>query len=82
MGKHDKLVAKFLVATSGFKWNELVSLLIGLGYSLLEGSGSRVKFDNGDPEQLINVHRPHPGNELKAYALKQIRDKLLDYGLI
>jgi len=53
-----------------------------LGYTELQGDGSRVKFDNGNPEDLINIHKPHPGNEMKAYAIKQVKEKLQRGGLI
>ncbi|MEM6250483.1 hypothetical protein AAGS29_17930 [Shewanella sp. VAX-SP0-0CM-1] len=32
------------------------------------------------PKELINLHKPHPKNELKAYALRQVRDKLTEWG--
>jgi hypothetical protein len=28
------------------------------------------------------LHKPHPGNELKEYSVKQIREKLKEYKLI
>jgi len=58
------------------------TLLVMLGYQELQGNGSRVKFDNGNPEDLINVHKPHPNEEMKAYMVRQIRDKLQNGGLI
>lgn len=68
MTKTDKLIEKLLNKKASFTWQELVALLKSLGDKQLEGKGSRVKFDNGDPNALINLHRPHPGNEIKAYA--------------
>ncbi|QQE91057.1 type II toxin-antitoxin system HicA family toxin [Azotobacter chroococcum] len=68
MSKNEKLLAKLLNERASFTWQELVTLLSWLGYRQLEGTGSRVKFDNGDPQALINLHRPHPGNELKTYV--------------
>ena len=53
-----------------------------LGYTTVQGDGSRVKFDNGKPEDLINLHKPHPGDEMKAYAVKQVKEKLQRGGLI
>lgn len=54
----------------------------GLGYRQIEGSGSRVKFDNGDPQAMINPHKPHPGNELKVYMKRQVIEQLKAGGLI
>ncbi|SER71103.1 HicA toxin of toxin-antitoxin [Azotobacter beijerinckii] len=76
MSKNEKLLAKLLNERASFTWQELVTLLSWLGYRQLEGTGSRVKFDNGDPQALINLHRPHPGNELKTYVRRQIIEHL------
>ncbi|MBB1605964.1 MULTISPECIES: type II toxin-antitoxin system HicA family toxin [Pseudomonas] len=76
MSRNEKLLAKLLNESASFTWQELVTLLRWLGYRQLEGSGSRVKFDNGDPQALINLHKPHPGNELKAYVRRQIIEHL------
>ena len=81
MSKKEKLIQKLLLART-FKFSELVTLLIMLGYTEIQGDGSRVKFDNGKPEDLINLHKPHPGNEMKAYAVKQVKEKLQRGGLI
>jgi hypothetical protein len=82
MTKHNKLIEKIRRPASSWAWSELCSLLIGLGYRQLEGSGSRVKFDNGDALDLINLHRPQPGNEVKSYVIAQVREKLQTGGLI
>nr|WP_262926034.1 type II toxin-antitoxin system HicA family toxin [Pseudomonas chlororaphis] len=82
VSKNDKLLAKLLNDRGTFSWQELVTLLKRLGYTPLEGSGSRVKFDNGDPGAMINLHKPHPGNELKAYIRRQVIEQLKSGGLI
>jgi len=82
MSKQGKLLAKLLNKQSTFTWQELATLLKSLGYRQIEGQGSRVKFDNGDPKALIILHKPHPGNELRAYARRQIIENLKSGGLI
>lgn len=82
MSKHEKLVAKLLNKHSALTWQELVTLLHGLGYRQLEGDGSRVKFDNGDPQAMISLHRPHPGNELKGYIKRQVLEHLKAGGVL
>lgn len=82
MSKHEKLIAKLLNKQAVFTWQELAALLRGLGYRQIEGDGSRVKFDNGDPRAMINMHKPHPGNELKSYAKRQVIEHLKMGGLI
>jgi len=44
--------------------------------------GSRVKFVHLETKDIINLHKPHPGNILKRYQVKQIIEKLKDLGLI
>ncbi|MCS3466320.1 hypothetical protein M2401_000030 [Pseudomonas sp. JUb42] len=76
MSRQEKLLTQLLSHQTRFTWPELVSLLNGLGYRLIKGDGSRVKFDNGDPRAMINLHKPHPGNEIKTYARKQVIEHL------
>lgn len=82
MSKNEKLLEKLLNERASFTWQELVTLLRRLGYRQLEGAGSRVKFDNGDPQALISLHKPHPGNELKTYIRRQVIGHLKAGGLI
>ena len=44
-------------------------------------SGSRVIFKNGDGRPIM-LHKPHPGNIVKRYAMKQILDNLIESGLL
>ncbi|MES9905158.1 MAG: type II toxin-antitoxin system HicA family toxin [Sedimenticola sp.] len=82
MGKRDKLIAKLLSVPSDITWQELVVVLKALGYREVQGGGSRVKFDSGRPEHMINLHKPHPGNIVKRYALRQLIEKLKQAELI
>ncbi len=82
MSKLDKLIQKMSNKNATWTWNELVSLLTKLGYEKVEGAGSRVKFDNGNIDHLINMHKPHPSNEVKDYAIRQVREILNKGGLI
>lgn len=82
MSKHAKLLARLLNRQALLIWPELVTLLAGFGYRLIEGEGSRVKFDRGDPHAMIVLHKPHPGNELKPYVKRQVIERLKAGGLI
>jgi len=82
MTRHEKLIAKLLNPQAAFTWQELTALLTSLGYRRMEGSGSRIKFDNGDPAAGISLHKPHPGNEIKAYVRRQVIDHLQAGGLL
>ena len=83
MSKLEKLKQRLRELPKDFTYDELVSLLIALGYELDnkgKTSGSRVKFIKGDTP--IILHKPHPGNIMKTYALKQVIDILESEGLI
>ena len=82
MTRTDKLIARFKKAKNDFTWNELISMLEILGYRQQQGAGSRVRFENGNPEQKINLHKPHPGNEVKVYVIRELRKKLKEWRMI
>lgn len=65
-----------------FTWDELDNLLSKLGYIKQEGSGSRVKYFHKDTNHPISLHKPHPGNEIKPRALKNVRDELEKTGAL
>ena len=62
------------------KYNDVVAMMKALGADFKKDkSGSRVGFSlNGC---TITIHAPHPGNELKQYAVKDIRDFLIKAGV-
>jgi len=78
MSKKHKLLKKIMSKPPkrDITYKELESLLTGLGYQKIEGSGSRISFYNFEFDNLIELHRPHPGNELKFYQVKLIQEKL------
>jgi hypothetical protein len=82
MMKQEKLTEKLLNPQAVMTWQELVTLLRGLGYRQAQGSGFRVKFDNGDPLAAISLHRLHPGNELKTYVKRLVAEHLQERGMI
>lgn len=43
-------------------------------------SGSRVKFYRESDGAMINLHKPHPQDEMKLYAVRQLRKYLEDIG--
>jgi hypothetical protein len=84
MGRHEKLIAKLKTRPRDFTFTELESLLAGFGCGLSNSgktSGSAVRFVH--PEfQVIRLHKPHPGNELKRYVIDDVIEKLESEGLI
>lgn len=84
MSKTEKLLQRLLSVPKDFTWEELIKLLGLFGYvELKKGKtgGSRRKFAN-ENKNVIILHKPHPGNIVKGYALKQVITQLKDKGYI
>lgn len=84
MGTKEKLKDRFLTLPKDFTFDELEKLLLAYGYAKGnkgKTSGSRVVFKNGDKRPIM-LHKPHPGNIIKSYALKQVLDDLKEAGFI
>ena len=75
MSKKEKLRERLGLLPKDFTWDELVILLEQYGFEMLTGSGSRRKFTNRDG-RLVAFHRPHPGNIVKGYVLKEVKNLL------
>lgn len=85
MSQFEKLLKRFQNLPADFTYDELVRLLTGFGYTESnkgKTSGSRVKFYNDITESEIVLHKPHPDNILKKYALRQILAELMSAGFI
>jgi predicted RNA binding protein YcfA (HicA-like mRNA interferase family) len=82
MGKHEKLLERLRSRPKDFRWEQLKTLLSGLGYVEERGRGSRRRFFNPETGVSINLHQPHPRNELKSYQVNEILDHLKQEGLL
>lgn len=79
--KNDKIIERFKSLPKDFTFDEVEKLLSLFGYEKLNKgkiSGSRVMFKKGINPPIL-LHKPHPGNIIKQYALK---DRLENEGLI
>lgn len=84
MSTKEKLVERFKTLPKDFTFDEMKSLLGYFGfvkYNKGKTSGSRVVFHK-DNEAPIMLHKPHPENVLKKYAMKQVMQQLKDMGYI
>ena len=84
MGTKDKLIERFKRLPSDFTFDEMERLLAIFGYEKSDKgrtSGSRVIFKNRDGRPIM-LHKPHPGNIVKRYAMKQVLDDLIESGLL
>lgn len=77
----EKAKARLKVEPSDYTFDEARSLLKTLGYTEYnkgKSSGSRVMFAKAGVKILL--HKPHPGNEMKRYAVRQLKDQLESMG--
>ena len=84
MGTKEKLRNRFLKMPSDFTFDEMQRLLEGYGYEKSnkgKTSGSRLIFKNGNKRPIM-LHKPHPGNIVKEYAMKQVFEDLKEAGYI
>jgi hypothetical protein len=60
-------------------WDDVVSLVKAIGGIVVQGDGSRVRFDLNHIS--LNIHSPHPQKELKRYQVKAVREFLINAGV-
>jgi hypothetical protein len=79
--RHRKtLEAVFRDPVSGsIEWADIEALLLACGCRVIEGSGSRVRFEKNGI--LGNFHRPNPAKEAKKYQVKIVRAFLIELGI-
>lgn len=78
--QRNTLLAIFTDPVSGsIAWADVESLLLAIGCVVVEGSGSRVRFDKDG--RLAFFHRPHPEKEAKRYQIRDARRFLDDLGV-
>ncbi|MGR3177249.1 MAG: type II toxin-antitoxin system HicA family toxin [Candidatus Anammoxibacter sp.] len=78
MSRREKLITKFQECPKDFTWDELTCLLKSIGYREVKtgkAGGSRRRFVHPFAA-TITLHKPHPQNFLKRYAIDQVFDVL------
>lgn len=74
------LPAVFVDPVSGMiEWAAVEGLLVAVGCRILEGSGSRVRFEKDG--EIESFHRPHPAKEAKRYQVRAARAFLIRLGI-
>ena len=84
MSTKEKLRERFMKLPSDFTFDEMQQLLAGYGYekgNKGRTSGSRVIFKHTNKRPIM-LHKPHPGNIVKGYAMRQIYEELKEAGFI
>lgn len=81
MSKHDKLLERLLKQPKDFTWDETKKLMSGYGYEINnkgKTSGSRCQFESENSDLTLSLHKPHPGNVLKTYQVKDVINFLIE----
>lgn len=67
--KHRKTLEAILSkpTPSALEWARIKSLLVAVGCTVVEGSGSRIQFVLR--QHVGTFHRPHPAKEAKPYQV-------------
>ena len=66
-------------ASANVEWAAVEALLLAVGCTLVEGSGSRVRFVKDT--MIETFHRPHPAKEARRYQVRAARDYLIRLGV-
>ncbi len=60
-------------------WVDVEALLIAVGCRVVEGRGSRVRFEKDDV--VLTIHRPDPAKEARRYHIRDVRVLLTRLGV-
>lgn len=79
MTQRDKTIKQFLAHPDNFKYTQIETMLINLGFNKIQAKGSHVKFKHTrvPHDLIIPVH----SNDCKLYYKKQIIQLIKKYKL-
>ena len=83
MSTEEKMLDRLMSCPSDYTYTEAKALAKRLGYQEKNKgstSGSRVLFYRERDKRKIMLHKPHPGNFLKGYAVKQLINSFRENG--
>lgn len=79
--RHQKTLVSIFAdpVSKSLAWVRIESLFIAAGATVIEGSGSRVRFELNDV--VATFYRPHPQKEAKPYQVRDARRFLEQAGI-
>lgn len=80
--KHRKTLATVFEnpVSATVEWIAIEKLLVAAGARVIEGNGSRVRFEKDG--EVETFHRPHPAKEAKRYQVRAARAFLERIGVM
>lgn len=85
MSTKEKLIRRFRSQPKDFTFDEMIRLFALFGFEVDNKggtSGSRLALVNRDKGLSYNMHRPHPGDIIKSYVMKQVLEYMIANGFI
>jgi hypothetical protein len=82
MNRHHRRTLALVFAdpiSGNIEWARIEGLLSAVGCRVIEGSGSRVRFERDG--LVASFHRPHPAKEAKRYQVRDARSYLAKLGV-
>ena len=78
---HQKTLAAVFAdpVVKSLEWRRIEALLVAVGCRVVEGNGSRVRFEKDG--HIATFHRPHPAKEAKPYQVRDARLYLENLGV-
>ena len=83
MSKEEKMKERLKSCPSDYTYTEARTLAKRFGYQEMSKgstSGSRVLFYREKDEKKIMLHKPHPGDIMKVYAVRQLLSQFMENG--
>ena len=83
VGKIEKAKERLKTIPNDYTYSEAKALLIHLGFKEFnkgKTSGSRVRFFRSKDKAVINLHKPHPGNQMSIASVRDLYEYLNDLG--
>jgi predicted RNA binding protein YcfA (HicA-like mRNA interferase family) len=80
MVKPSKILDKILSGSKNIRFEELVTLLNGLGFILKRVSGSHHIFKHPDVPEVLSI-QPDKNGQAKPYQMKQLLEMIETYDL-
>jgi hypothetical protein len=79
--KHDKTLHEIFSepVSNAIPWRKIEALFVAHGAMVIEGNGSRVRFELN--HVVATFHRPHPEKEAKRYQIRDAREFLIKAGV-
>ncbi len=83
MSREEKMISRIKSCPSDYTYSEAIALGSRFGYQKMNKgstSGSRVMLYRESDHRKILLHKPHPGDIMKSYAVKQLLEQFIENG--